>query len=1181
MTPSGLVSDPTQARRNARHDVLLSGVDAIVQIPIVQHRLDAAEGLRTATVISGYPGSPLGTLDLALNRQGSALAENDITHVPGVNEELAAATVWGSQQRSIMTASEFAGVVGIWYGKSPGVDRCGDVFKHANSMGSARNGGVLVVAGDDPSAKSSTLPNDSRGAFFDAQIPVLAPATVDEILRFGLLGIALSRYSGLWTGLKVVTNLADGFVSASMDELTGSPVMPRLQIGGRLFEHVQLPVVNNIVSIQQEDEILNGRIEAAKAFALANGLNRVSHPARDAWLGIAAAGKTHADVVQALADLGLREHELHARGIRIFKIGMPYPLEPVAVRDFAEGLEEILVIEEKRPLVEMFMRDVLYDAGAHPKIIGKRDAEGRILVPGDGELTPERLRPILGAVLGRRIDGLDPRPAAGAAIRAAPDFDLLELPLAEGPPPARTPAFCSGCPHNRSTLGPEGKAVIGSGVGCHAMIFIDERHYGNGRDHTILPLTPMGAEGVMWIGAHRFADTNHMFQNLGDGTLAHSGSLAVRACVAAGVNITFKILYNRAVAMTGGQDVAGTTSVPALTRELEAMGVKRVIVVADEPKRYGRAPRWADGVDVWHRDRLPDAELELAAVEGVTALVYDQRCAAEARRLRKRGKLATPKTRVVINEAVCEGCGDCQVKSNCLSVQPVDTPLGRKTQIHQSSCNQDLTCLDGDCPSFVTVDATSVAERRDAVTPVDPPAELPDPVSRAAHATFDAYMVGVGGTGVVSVNRLLGATAIKEGWAVAGLDQTGLSQKGGSVVSHLRVARGPVQPVSTVPAGGSDVYFAFDALAAAEQKHLDRVSVERTLAVVSSKVSPTANVITQPLRRMPAASRLEAPIARAAQRTESFDAEGICEALLGDHMPAHVFLIGVAYQEGGLPFSAESIEQTISEGVGAANNLRAFRWGRAAVVDPESVLDAVADERPRASSQREPSEAADRIGAGLLAGAELAPETLAVLDWRLRDLVDYQNRATAERYLAVVQRVADAEREATGGTRTEFSQAAARYLYKLTAYKDEYEVARLHLDGAFTEQLQAEFPSAKVAFRLHPPLLRAMGLTHKLAIPSWLVKPLFRTLRASRRVRGTALDPFGYAHVRRVERRLIREYVRTLEELLPVLGSDYETAVAIASLPEIVRGYEDVKLRGVAAYEVERNELLKRTRAAA
>jgi indolepyruvate ferredoxin oxidoreductase len=395
------------------------------------------------------------------------------------------------------------------------------------------------------------------------------------------------------------------------------------------------------------------------------------------------------------------------------------------------------------------------------------------------------------------------------------------------------------------------------------------------------------------------------------------------------------------------------------------------------------------------------------------------------------------------------------------------------------------------------------------------------------------------------------------------------------------VARGPVPPVSTVPAGGSDVYFAFDALAAAEQKHLDRVSVERTLAVISSQVSPTANVITQPLRTMPAASGLEARIARAAQQTESFDAEGICEALLGDHMPAHVFLIGVAYQEGGLPFSAESIEQTIGEGVGAANNLRAFRWGRAAAVDPDSVLDAVAHERPRASSQREPSEAADRIGAGLLAEAELAPETLAVLEWRLRDLVDFQNQATAERYLAVVQRVAEAEREATGGTRTELSQAAARYLYKLTAYKDEYEVARLHLDAAFSDQLRGEFPSAKVAFRLHPPLLRAMGLTRKLAIPSWLIKPLFRTLRASRRVRGTALDPFGYAHVRRVERRLIREYVNTLEELLPVLGSDYETAVAIASLPENVRGYENVKLRGVAAYEAERDELLKRTRAAA
>jgi indolepyruvate ferredoxin oxidoreductase len=949
-----------------------------------------------------------------------------------------------------------------------------------------------------------------------------------------------------------------------------------LEIDGLLFEHLQRSVVNNIVSIQQEYEILNGRLEAAKAYSLANGLNRVTHAAPDAWLGIAAVGKTYADLIQTLYDLGLDETELTRRGVRILKIGMPYPLEPVAVREFAEGLDQILVVEEKRPLVEMFMRDVLYGSVHRPEVTGKRDGHGGLLIPGDGELTPERLRPILGTVLGQRIEGLV-IDGPGEAIRAAPAVDLLELPLSDGPPPARMPAYCSGCPHNRSTLGPEGKAVIGSGVGCHAMIFIDERHHTEERDHTILPLTPMGAEGVMWIGAHQFADAPHMFQNLGDGTLAHSGSLAIRACLAADVNITFKILYNRAVAMTGGQNVAGSTPVPDLTRELEAMGVRQIMVVADEPEKYDRDARWADGVEVWHRDRLEEAEVTLSRVAGVTALIYDQRCAAEARRLRKRGKLPTPATRVVINEAVCEGCGDCQVKSNCLSVQPVDTPLGRKTQIHQSSCNQDLTCLQGDCPSFVTIDTETVSQR-DPDSVVEPPSDFPEPELVCSADSFDAYMVGVGGTGVVTVNRLLGTAAINDGWTVVGLDQTGLSQKGGSVVSHLRASRGAARSVSTVPASASDVYFAFDALAASEQKHLDRVSAGKTLAVVSSTVTPTANVITQPLTTMPRSGSLEARIARATQRCQSFDAEGICETLLGDHLPAHVFLVGVAYQEGALPFSAETIEATIREtGRGAANNLRAFRWGRSAVAQPATVANAVTGERPRSSSQRDPSAGAQRAGDALLAHAKLPTATKQVVDWRLKDLVDFQDRGVAKAYLGVVERVAAAEHSATGGARTELSEAVARYLYKLTAYKDEYEVARLHLDPAFAEQLGAEFPGANVAFRLHPPILRAMGLKRKLAIPGSVVQPLFQLLRAMRRLRGTFADPFGYAEVRRVERRLIREYVLTIDGLLPALGSHYDTAVALAALPEIVRGYEHVKLRGVEAYDRQRGELLEHT----
>ena len=1160
---SGVLREFPPADGGSVQMAVLSGIDAVVQIPVLQHRADAAAGLRTAALLSGYPGSPLGTVDLALERQAQALAALDITHVPGLNEELAATIVWGTQQGSLMADSPFDGVVGIWYGKSPGVDRCGDVFKHANSMGSAANGGALVVAGDDPSAKSSTLPNDSRIALFDAQIPILLPSSVPEIMEFGLHGIAVSRYSGLWTGLKIVTDLADGFASVDVQDLIPSIVVPRLEVGGRPWQHVQRPTVNNTVSVLQEEEIVNGRLEAAKAYALANGLNRITHAARDAWLGIVVGGKTFADVLQALAELGLDAEALERGGVRILKVGMAYPLEPTVVREFAAGLEQVLVVEEKRPFVEMLIREVLYDMADRPRVVGKRDEEGRLLVPGDGELTPQRLRPILRDRLALRLDALAPEP-----VDAAP------APLVVAPPaprPSRVPVFCSGCPHNRSTAPTEG--IVGGGVGCHAMVYLEERHH----SHALLPLTPMGAEGVMWIGAHRFVAEDHMVQNLGDGTLAHSGSLAIRASVAAGVNITFKILFNRAIAMTGGQDVAGAVEVPALSREFEAMGVRRTIVVADEPGKYGEDARWAPGVEVWGRDRLPDAEIELARTPGVTALIYDQRCAAESRRLRKRGKLPTPATRVVINEAVCEGCGDCQVKSNCLSVQPVDTPLGRKTRIHQSSCNQDLSCLDGDCPSFVTVDATTVRERER--TRPQPPSDLPAAVLAEVNDEFSSYMVGVGGTGVVTVNRLLGSAALRDGWTVSGLDQTGLSQKGGSVVSHLRASRHGTPAVNTVADGACDVYFAFDPLAAAEPRHLARASSARTLALVSTDVAPTISVITQPRSSMPGGDSLADAIRPSVLGLESQPAESICEELFGDHMPSHVFMVGVAHQLGALPLSLEALEGAIGELGNAETNLAAFRWGRAAVCLPEALTAARSGGRTIHSSERSPSVKAEAAGERMLAGVALPQPTLALASWRVKDLIDYQDEALARRYLDLVMRAAAAEQRIDAQAPADgplLSETVARQLYKLLAYKDEYEVARLHLDAAFAAQLDAEFPRAKVAFRLHPPALRAMGLKRKLAIPAWIMGPGFKGLMRLRRLRGTALDPFGRAEVRKVERRLIEEYIGTLDRLLTSLSdADHGLVVELAALPERVRGYEDVKLRNVIEYDRERARLLE------
>jgi indolepyruvate ferredoxin oxidoreductase len=1129
--------------------IFLSGIQALVRLPLDQHRADQRRGLRTATLISGYRGSPLGGLDLTLERNGPLLKEHDVVFVSGVNEDLGATAVFGSQLANLFPRPRYDGVLGMWYGKGPGVDRTGDIFKHANHAGVGRHGGVLALGGDDPLSKSSTLPTHSEVAFYDALFPVLFPGNVQDILDLGRLGFELSRYSGLWVGFKIVTNVADEISTAEVSPGRVTMVDPGFTWEGRPWRHTQNPTLLPPFGLEMEREIHYGRLEAARAFAAANGLNRITVPTPDAWLGIAAAGKAYFDLREALLEVGLDDQALRHHGIRLLKIGMLFPMEPGIVRDFARGLEELLVIEEKRAFVELFVRDVLYNLAGRPRVVGKYDLEGRPLVPASGELDADRIAQIVASRLERRVK------LGSITARVA----LLEA-LRERPAPltlARHAYFCSGCPHNRSTVLPEG-SLAAAGIGCHGMAL--------NMDRRTMGVTHMGGEGAQWVGMAPFTGMPHMFQNIGDGTFFHSGSLAIRQAVAAGTNVTYKILYNSAVAMTGGQDAAGAMPVPELTRALHAEGVKRILVVTDEPGKYPRGTAWAPGVEVWHRDRLDEAQRMLREIPGVTALVYDQRCAAEKRRLRKRGKLPDPAMRVVINEAVCEGCGDCGVKSNCLSVHPVDTEFGRKTQIHQGSCNKDYSCLQGDCPSFLTVvPRGEPGKKRRAGFTLD--RELPEPVLRVPREAA-IFMTGIGGTGVVTVNQVLGTAALLDGRQVRGLDQTGLSQKGGPVVSHLKVFDRAPEVSSKIAAGAADCYLGFDLLVATSAQNLDHARPDGTIAVVSTSQVPTGSMVTSTAVQFPDLSGLRASIDRVTRKDENvyLDTLGLAETLFDDSMAANFIGLGAAYQAGALPVSAAAIEQAIQlNGVAVQMNTQAFRAGRLAVADPAWVQTV---HRPRLGEVR-PVAALTPGARALVDTAGAAGELRRLLEVRVPELIDYQNAAYAGEYVEVVARAAAAEQAAVPGE-TRLAEAVARYLFKLMAYKDEYEVARLHLKEDVARALAAEFPGGvEVQYNLHPPLLRALGLKKKLKLGRW-VDGAFRALVALRGLRGTPLDPFGRAEVRRVERELIGEYRALVDKALVGLSPEsHERAVKLASLPDLVRGYEEIKLANVRRFREE------------
>jgi indolepyruvate ferredoxin oxidoreductase len=1143
-TPEEFSLDAKYTQERGR--IYLSGIQALVRLPLDQHRADRRRGLNTATFISGYRGSPLGGFDQTLERHAKLLSAHNVVFSSGLNEDLGATAVFGSQMASLFPNPRYDGVLGIWYGKAPGVDRTGDAFKHANYAGVGKNGGVLALAGDDPLSKSSTLPTHSEVALYDAFMPTIFPGNVQDVLDFGLHGFMLSRSSGLWVGMKIVTNVADEAGTADVDPDRVVPVIPTVEFEGKPFRH-QINV--NLIppyGLEMERTIHGARLELARRYAWENKLDRILVPTPRAWLGILTSGKTYYDVRQALHELGLDDAALQRYGIRVLKLGMIFPVEPRIVREFARDLQEILVIEEKRAFLELFAKDILYASPERPLIVGKSDEEERPLVPAAGELDSDLIARAIARRLGRRarIESVEARIQHLDELKRRPKPLTLQ----------RSAFFCSGCPHNRSTVVPEG-SVAAAGIGCHGMAM--------GMDRGIIGITQMGGEGAQWIGVAPFTGTPHLFQNIGDGTLFHSGGLALNYAVAAGVNITYKILYNAAVAMTGGQVAAGALPIPALTERLAAEGVRKIIITTDDPTRY-KGVAIAKNAEVWHRDRLIEAQSRLAATPGVTALIHDQQCAAEKRRLRKRGRQAEPTARVYINERVCEGCGDCGRKSNCLSVQPVETEFGPKTQIHQSSCNKDYSCLLGDCPSFITLEPVGPEPKRQRrLTPLA--MELPEPTLKVPADGFALHMMGIGGTGVVTVNQILGTAALLDGKHVRGLDQTGLSQKGGPVVSDLKISSQPIEDANKVSAGGADLYLGFDLLVATDPQNLEKAESGRTIAVVSTSQIPTGQMVLDKGVHFPELAGMLVGIDRVTRKDPNvyLDATAMAEALFADHMATNPILMGAAYQAGALPISSASIERAIElNGVAVEMNRLAFRWGRMAVVDAAYVQAEVAKAAGKVVRAPVLSAEARRVVDSVGATGEL----LRLLEVRVPELIAYQSVDYARRYADFVGWVAREEARRAPGRRG-VSEAAARYLYKLMAYKDEYEVARLHLAEVERIADESSFgPNAKLYWHLHPPILRALGLKKKVKLGVWFA-PAFKVLRALRGLRGTALDVFGYAEVRRLERELVAEYRQMVEAVVAKLSpANHDAAVAIAELPDAIRGYEQIKLDSAAQF---------------
>jgi indolepyruvate ferredoxin oxidoreductase len=1128
--------------------IYVSGTQALARLPLLQRARDGAAGLNTAGFISGYRGSPLGGYDLALWQAQAHLRAQQIHFQPGINEDLAATAVWGTQQVGLGGRSDYDGVFALWYGKSPGVDRSGDAFKHGNLAGTAPHGGVLVLFGDDHIAKSSSAAAQSEPALMAAHIPFLNPANVQEYLDYGLIGIALSRYAGCWVGMKCVTDTVESSGSVEVDPQRVQLVEPQEFILPPEGVHIRWPDS----PLAQEQRLLRLKLPAVQAFARANRLDRASHdlPREQRRLGIVTSGKSWADLMHALQRLGLNEAARRELGLSVYKVALPWPLEPEGVREFALGQQELLVVEEKRGLIEEQLATILYHQPQRPRLVGKRDEAGQPLLPAEGELGVDTIAAALVARLARlqpnhallqRLQAALPEPATGAAGGAA-----------------RAPWFCAGCPHNTSTRVPEGSRAF-AGIGCHGMaMWMPNRPTES--------FTHMGGEGAQWIGQAPFSKDKHAFQNLGDGTYYHSGLMAIRAAIAAGINITYKILYNDAVAMTGGQPVEGQLTPWAITQQLRAEGVKRIAVVMDDPQRYPADVPWAQGVTLHHRREFDALQHELRETPGTTVLLYDQTCAAEKRRRRKRGKHPDPAQRVFINDAVCEGCGDCGLASNCVAIKPLPTEFGRKRAIDQSSCNKDYSCVDGFCPSFITVRGGSL--RKPAAAGAgweDPAAGLPEPQLPSLAGDYNILVTGVGGTGVVTIGALLGMAAHLEGKGVSVLDQTGLAQKNGAVSSHVRLASESSRLQGTrIARGETDLVLGCDMVVAAGQDALATYAAGRTHAVINDHVVPLAAFAINPDLTVEERRLLDSISTRVGRdRTHFVAAHQLAVALMGDAIYSNPFLLGYAWQQGLIPLSREALEHAIAlNGVAVTANKAAFAWGRRAAYALHEV-EAVA--RPQVVEE-----------------ATIAGPLEEIIARRVEHLTRYQDAAYAGRYSQLVARAQEIERARLPDEQA-LTRAVAYNYAKLLAYKDEYEVARLHSDPSLAQKLAGQFEGDfKLSVHLAPPLLAKRdprsGLPRKQEFGPWMFK-VFGVLARFRFLRGTPLDPFGYTGERKQERQLIREYEALVAELLERLApTNHALAIELATLPEQIRGFGHVKERHLQAARRRQAELLGRLR---
>ena len=1127
--------------------VYLTGTQALVRLPMMQRQRDGAAGLNTGCFISGYRGSPLGAIDQQLWQAQRFLQNNHIHFQPGVNEDLAATAVWGSQQGDLFGDSKYDGVYAMWYGKGPGVDRSGDVLKHGNSAGSAAKGGVLLLAGDDHMAKSSTLAHQCEYSFMDALIPTLNPAGVQEFLDLGLYGWAMSRYSGCWIGFKTIGETVDSSASVYVDPHRVDIVAPtdfEMPPGGLNIRWPDSP-------LEQEDRLHRYKTYAAIAFARANKLDKTVIDPPKRRFGIVAAGKSYLDVRQALDDLGIDDEMAAEIGLTVYKVAMVWPLEREGLRAFAEGLEEILVVEEKRAVMENQIKEQLYNwrADVRPRVIGKFDEAGEWILPSTNELTPARIA----RVIAKRIARFYSNQRIEERLRFLTEKETALQ--AEAAPIQRIPYFCSGCPHNSSTKVPDGSRAL-AGIGCHYMV--------QWMDRNTDTFTQMGGEGVPWVGQSPFSTTEHVFANLGDGTYFHSGIMAVRACVAAGVNITFKVLYNDAVAMTGGQPMDGPLDPATITRQLYGEGVRKIVVVTDEPEKYPIGIEWARGVTVHHRDKLDQVQRDLRVTPGVTAIVYDQTCAAEKRRRRKRGLYPDPPKRAFINDLVCEGCGDCSVQSNCVSVIPEETEFGRKRAIDQSSCNKDFSCVNGFCPSFVTVHGGGPRKPRTAAaTPAGTVwEELPRPELPIFEEPYGILVTGVGGTGVVTIGALIGMAAHIEGKGCSVLDMAGLAQKGGAVVSHVRIAPRPEDIHAVrISAGGARLVLGCDLVVAASFDVLSKIQMGGTHTIINSHETITGDFTRNPDLHFPS-RRLHDLIAKAAGagQADFLDATRLATELMGNSIATNLFMLGYAWQKGLVPLALESIEQAIElNGVSVEANKGALAWGRRAAHDLAAVEKAV---QPRET----------------LESHHLSDSLEEMVGRRMAFLTDYQDAAYALRYKALVDRAEAAEAERAPGV-SGLAQAVARYYFKLLAYKDEYEVARLFTAPEFKAKLRAQFEGDyKLRFHLAPPLLARRdpdsGHLIKREFGPWLMHG-FRLLAGLRRLRGSALDIFGYTADRRTERRLITDYEALMDEVLGGLTPEtHALAVELAAVPEQIRGFGHVKEEHLAKAKAQEAELL-------